>query len=263
MGTKYTTQGITGYNADPPPDDGTTGDDNKVTWDKHLTKLTDPIIDQVSAIDTKIVNMVDIETVSKSANYTTVEDDNGRVIECTASPDITLGLAATMGSGYRVTVKTVSGTTTVSVGGADEIDGSASDRTLIAGGISTYTVNDAADGYLITGGTVTGTIATGSHSFGAILSSEFSSTWEWAHGLGTDDVDWGFSVTASVWQKSFQIDSIDPNGYLIYMIGSGATDFTSADNQLSASTSGTIAFRAYNDFGATSTIQIKVWARTR
>jgi len=154
MGTRYTTQGITGYNADPPPDDGTTGTSNKVAWVNHIDKIGDPIKTQAAAIDTAILNMVDVDTVAYAANYTTVEDDNGRVLECTASPDITLGLAATMGSGYKVTVKTVSGTTTVSLGGADEIDGSTSDRTLIAGVSETYVVNEAEDGFLLAGGII-------------------------------------------------------------------------------------------------------------
>jgi hypothetical protein len=151
MGTRYTTQGITGYNADPPPDNATKGDDNKVAWVNHVEKIGDPIKTQAAAIDTAILDMVDVATIEKSANYTTVEDDNGRVLECISSPDITLGLAATMGSGYKVTVKTVSGTTTVSLGGADEIDGSATDRSVAVGEAETYVVNDAADAYLIAG----------------------------------------------------------------------------------------------------------------
>jgi len=39
----YTKPSLSGYNASPPPDDGTTGSNNEITWSKHKTKLGDPL----------------------------------------------------------------------------------------------------------------------------------------------------------------------------------------------------------------------------
>lgn len=50
----YTSQSISGYNSDPPPDDGTTGSDNLVTWAKHKTKLADPIKTLSEAINSQL-----------------------------------------------------------------------------------------------------------------------------------------------------------------------------------------------------------------
>jgi len=264
MGTKYTTQGITGYDADPPDDDGTESPANKVAWVNHTEKIGDPIVNQVAAIDTKIVTMVDVATSGiAGGTYTTVEDDDGRVIECTSSPDITLGLAATMGSGYKVTIKTVSGTTTVSLGGADEIDGSASDRTLVAGASETYVVNEAEDGYLIAGGTVLVPIATSSHSFGSLTPGEVSSTWGWTHGLGTDDVDFGFSVLGSSNSNTTICVGRAVGGYQVSMIGGSASADSGMGGSPDAPASGELAFRVKNTAGGSQTITIKVWARTR
>lgn len=46
----FTKPTISGYNASPPPDDGTTGSDNEITWAKHKTKLGDPLNTFASAI---------------------------------------------------------------------------------------------------------------------------------------------------------------------------------------------------------------------
>ena len=149
MGTKYTSQSSSGYNAGNPPDDGTTGDDNKIKWSGIKTSLTDVLKVFSDNINTELLAWFDFDTNVRSSAYTTIESDNGKTIECTASAPITLGAAATMGSGYEVTVKTVSGTTTVAVGGADEIDGSATTRNIVAGASETYVVNSAEDAYLI------------------------------------------------------------------------------------------------------------------
>jgi len=42
---------ISGYNQNPPPDNGTTGSDNEITWAKHKAKLADPIKTLVDAVN--------------------------------------------------------------------------------------------------------------------------------------------------------------------------------------------------------------------
>jgi microcystin-dependent protein len=41
--SNYTEVSVSGYNSSPPPDDGSTGSDNEITWSGIKTKLTDPI----------------------------------------------------------------------------------------------------------------------------------------------------------------------------------------------------------------------------
>ena len=43
MANPFTQSTISNYNSNPPPDDNTTGNNNIVEWDKHKTKLSDPI----------------------------------------------------------------------------------------------------------------------------------------------------------------------------------------------------------------------------
>ena len=51
----YTSQAISGYNASPPPDDGSQVAANKVEWAKHKTKLADPIKTLSEAVNSQCV----------------------------------------------------------------------------------------------------------------------------------------------------------------------------------------------------------------
>jgi len=48
----YTEVAVSGYNATPPPDDGSTGSDNQVTWAAIKTKLGDPLNTAIASINT-------------------------------------------------------------------------------------------------------------------------------------------------------------------------------------------------------------------
>jgi len=147
MGIKYPGNGDSGYNASPPPDDGTAVPSNLVTWTGIKGKLTDILLTYIDAINSDLNDWADNAPNAKSSAYPTVADDNGRVIQTTGSPTITLGTASSMGAGYEVTIKAVSGTTTVATG--ETIDGSASDRTIAAGLSETYVVNSAGSAYMV------------------------------------------------------------------------------------------------------------------
>lgn len=78
----YTSQSISGYNANPPPDDDTTGSDNQVEWAKHKTKLGDPnktlsegINTAALSMGTKVINTDadEANTVAGTIAYTTSE----------------------------------------------------------------------------------------------------------------------------------------------------------------------------------------------
>ena len=50
----YTSQTISGYNASPPPDDGTQTVANQLSWAKHKTKLADPIKTLAEGVNTAV-----------------------------------------------------------------------------------------------------------------------------------------------------------------------------------------------------------------
>lgn len=54
----YSTQAISGFNASPPPDDGSQTDANKVAWSKHKTKLADPIKTLAEAINSQALSAI-------------------------------------------------------------------------------------------------------------------------------------------------------------------------------------------------------------
>lgn len=49
----YTSQAIAGYNSSPPPDDGSLTAANKLEWDKHKTKLGDPVKTLAEAVNSE------------------------------------------------------------------------------------------------------------------------------------------------------------------------------------------------------------------
>ena len=55
----YTTVSITGYNANPPDDDGSQVSSNEIEWAKHKDKLGDPIKTAVESINTNVNNAFD------------------------------------------------------------------------------------------------------------------------------------------------------------------------------------------------------------
>ena len=51
----YASVAISGYNASPPPDDGSQTSANEITWAKHKTKLADPVKTLAEAVNTAMV----------------------------------------------------------------------------------------------------------------------------------------------------------------------------------------------------------------
>lgn len=54
MANPYTSVSISGYNANPPSDDGTQASQNEVQWSKHKTKLGDPLKTAIETINTNV-----------------------------------------------------------------------------------------------------------------------------------------------------------------------------------------------------------------
>lgn len=159
MGTRYTTVSISGYNSSPPPDDGSTGSDNQITWSKHKTKIGDPIKNAVESIDSKLVTALNQESRSITSNDSAVAGDHLKTIEIastvsTSVVTLSLGDAASMANGYIVNVvnrssypQTIGRVTT-----ADGINGTATNVTIASLQAMAFAVNSGATGYNILSG---------------------------------------------------------------------------------------------------------------
>ena len=102
MTTPYTTVSIINYNNNPPTDDAAQTATNKISWDKHKTKLGDPVKTLSESINTNILaafgKTLDGSTpVAHSTDYTATSADQGVLIVMTsASTVLTTPDAATV-----------------------------------------------------------------------------------------------------------------------------------------------------------------------
>lgn len=156
MGTKYSTTSVSGYNSSAPPDDGSTGSDNQVTWAKIKTKLPDPLKTALESIDSKLVTAADLGPTSKTTTYTTVAGDHQKTLECSGTFTVSLLDATTATAGYTVEVNN-QGSGTITVGRAtagDTINGTAGNVTITPKNSLTFRANASANGYDIIAGAV-------------------------------------------------------------------------------------------------------------
>jgi hypothetical protein len=155
LGTKYSSQSISGYNSSPPSDDGTQSESNKTKWATVKTKLGDPVKSAVEAINSALVTALDQSVRSVSASDSTVAGDHNRTIQIastiTASITISLGDAATMAAGYIVTVANQSNVACVvdRVTASNTINGSTSSISIAPLESITFIVNSATNGYVV------------------------------------------------------------------------------------------------------------------
>lgn len=155
MGQKYTTQTQSGYNASPPPDDGSTGSNNLITWANTKTKIGDPLLTLAQNINSALVNALDFGSRTTAINDTATVADHMKTIEVTAAVTETLPTASVVGAGYIVNIKNTTTNSTVTVNlqtGTDTIDGQVGGtQTILPGGSVVYKVNNAGNGYYTTG----------------------------------------------------------------------------------------------------------------
>jgi hypothetical protein len=55
----YSEVTVTGFNANPPEDDGTAASTNEISWQKHLDKIGSPLKTAIEATQTNITSLVD------------------------------------------------------------------------------------------------------------------------------------------------------------------------------------------------------------
>ena len=149
MANQYDSVTITGYNATPPSDDGAQTDNNEVTWDKHKTKLGDPVKTGVEQVNTNIEAAFDktlLAGVSEiSTTSTLVETQRGDLIRFTGAGGITFNLLAvsTAGSSWDFAYRNdSSGNVTLDPDGSEQIDGA-----------STKVIEPGESGFVVSNGT--------------------------------------------------------------------------------------------------------------
>ena len=68
----YSTQTIAGYNTNPPADDGSQVEANKVSWSTHLDKLAKPLKDLAEAINTQVLSAFGVMVITDDPGEETV-----------------------------------------------------------------------------------------------------------------------------------------------------------------------------------------------
>lgn len=153
MGTKYSSNSSSGYNATPPPDDGTVSEANKVKYSTIKTKLADPIKTLADTINSELATHFD----NGPNNYTTSQTlgtAHYNQINQVSGSGVTLSLTAatTLAAGWYtdiVSTDTTNSVTLARLAAADTINGVSSDVTILPLQALRIVVNSAATGFLI------------------------------------------------------------------------------------------------------------------
>jgi len=132
MAVLYPATSVSGYNANPPPDDGTTVPTNLEKWSDVKTKIGDPLNTFAAAIDSNLTaafgkTLDGASIVSTGTNYPMSAADQGRLIKATASGiTITTPDAATVTAPFTFAVSNQSSGQITLAGnatGAQTVDG--------------------------------------------------------------------------------------------------------------------------------------------
>lgn len=144
MASPYTSVSVSGYNANPPSDDGAETPQNLVKWSTQKEKLGDPLNTAIASVNTNVLaafaKMVGGGAVTSTAiSYGVVVGDQGGLIRATtASITITTPDATAVGAPFMFgLLNSSTGSITLDGSGSQTVNGSAS-LTMPAG-----------DGYLV------------------------------------------------------------------------------------------------------------------
>jgi hypothetical protein len=152
LGTKYSSQAVSGFDSSPPVDDGTASEANKVKWSSIKNKLASPLKTHAEAINTALVTALDKSCRTVSANDAAAATDHDRTIQVTTSSvSITLADAATMAAGYTVSIANQSsGSITVALATATDTIDTVTNATVAipAKEVRRYIINTSANGYI-------------------------------------------------------------------------------------------------------------------
>lgn len=132
MGAPYTSVTVVNYNANPPPDDGTQTEANRVKWATGKTKLSDPLKTALETINSNITAAFGKVlggggVTSTAISYTVLSSDQGKLVRATAA-----GITLTTPDATSVTSPFVfavlnnsNGGITIDGSGAQTVDGAA------------------------------------------------------------------------------------------------------------------------------------------
>jgi hypothetical protein len=106
-------------------------------------------------------------------------------------------------------------------------------------------------------------VATVEHDFGSVNANE-TLDFDWTHGLGTEDIDFGCSVLGSISsgtsRSSITVILENSEGYIVSMRATADDDVTSAPTLPAV---GDITIRVDNTSAASQDIIVRAWARVR
>jgi hypothetical protein len=200
--SRYTSQTVSGYNASPPPDDGSASADNEITWAKHKSKIGDPLLALAQGINSAVANMAATSylrtVVAKAANYNIGAADIGTLFTSSAAITANLPAASTASDGFAVAFANTSTTNTLTIDadGSETIDGAAtlsvlpnSSVVVVCNGTAWFSVGNTNRYLLLTGGTMTGALQN-------VIASESGGFGHISLGRGTGAGDRGLIVTS-------------------------------------------------------------------
>lgn len=131
MASPYDSVSIVNYNANPPADDGSVTEANRVKWATIKTKLNDPLEEAIEDINTNLTNAfgkIDAGVTSTAISYQVLSTDQGKLVRASASGiTITTPDAAGVGAPFVFGfLNDSSGDITLDGSGSQTIDGDAS-----------------------------------------------------------------------------------------------------------------------------------------
>jgi microcystin-dependent protein len=176
--SNYTEVSVSGYNSSPPPDDGTTGSDNEISWSGIKTKLADPIKTAFDTCQSNITAAADAAVArvpvgcvfpyAGSAAPSGFLLCNGAAVSRTTYSDLFTVLSTTYGSGDGSTTFNLPDATGRVIAGKES---SASRLTSGVGGVDGGTlgaVGGSQSHTLITGELPSHTHGAGSYALGTL-----------------------------------------------------------------------------------------------
>ncbi len=146
MANPYTPVVVSGYNANPPADDGSAVASNQVLWATIKTKLPDPLKTAIEAVNANNVTafgklMGGVSPLSTGVSYAVLAADQGKPIRATASGiTITFPDATSVGAPFVFSVlNSSSGNITLAGASAQTINGSTSITMAAGDGYTAFT----------------------------------------------------------------------------------------------------------------------------
>lgn len=127
MANPYGSVTATGYNSNPPPDDGSSSAANEITWAGIKTKIGDPLKTEIDAINTNVLSAftkIFANNISSiSTDYTALTSDQGKLLATSGTHTITLPAAASAATPFTLAVLNAgTGTTTIDGNASETID---------------------------------------------------------------------------------------------------------------------------------------------